>query len=153
MKKITLSIIIIIFSLAFTVYGEENSGSGDSDGLKSCPDTVVIPEANFSVSAVKSVITVTVTLSCGTDGSEIWYTLDGTIPIKDGIGSFKFSADPIILTADTTIKAIAVMDGMDDSAVFTVSYTIPKRDPKIKNDSQQDKKRDSGIPTIIFIPF
>lgn len=63
-----------------------------------------------------------ITISCATDGAVIYYTLDGSTPTTasqrytDGI---KMNADKL------TVKAFAVMDGMQDSKVAEASYTTP----------------------------
>ena len=49
----------------------------------------------------------TVTISCATDGAEIYYTLDGSIPTET---SEKYT-EPLELTNTTTVKAIAIKDG------------------------------------------
>ena len=69
-----------------------------------------------------------VTLSTTTDGAEIWYTTNGTTPVKGGSGSTKYAA-PIAITAAVSIKAIAVKDGMNDSTVLEAAYTIQAENP------------------------
>jgi len=61
-----------------------------------------------------------VAISCDTEGATIHYTTDGTTPTAtsptyDGA---------INVSETTTIKAIAVKDGMTDSAVASATYTI-----------------------------
>lgn len=69
----------------------------------------------------------TVTLSSFTDGADIYYTTDGSKPSKTNGTRY---VTPISVTGTegqsvvTTIKAIAVMDGMQDSEVQTFIYTI-----------------------------
>ena len=63
---------------------------------------------------------VSVTLSCNTGGAAIYYTLDGGNPASDGI----LYTTAITISATTTIKAIAVKAGMNNSAMLTVEYTI-----------------------------
>jgi len=84
--------------------------------------TVATPTATPPASEVAS--GTTVSLNCQTTDAEIWYTTDGvTVPAKNGAGSTKYTA-PIAITAATTIKAIAVKDGMNDSGIMEVAYTI-----------------------------
>ena len=61
-----------------------------------------------------------VSLACGTEGATIYYTIDGTNP---SAASLVYSA-PIVVNETLTINAIAVKEGMDDSAVATASYTV-----------------------------
>lgn len=53
------------------------------------------------------------------EGADIYYTLDGTNPTTS---SDKYEA-AIILTGTTTVKAMAVKEGMNDSPVATATYT------------------------------
>ncbi len=61
-----------------------------------------------------------VTISCATSGATIHYTTDGNTPTTSS--SVYSSAIPVSST--TTIKAIAVKDGMNNSQVATATYTI-----------------------------
>lgn len=61
----------------------------------------------------------TVTITCATEGAAIYYTTDGSTPTSAGTlynGEFT-------LTETTTVKAIAVKDGMGDSSVVSVTFT------------------------------
>ncbi|HEX2947314.1 MAG TPA: S-layer homology domain-containing protein [Clostridia bacterium] len=66
-----------------------------------------------------------VTLSTATGGAQIYYTLDGSAPT---VQSTQYSG-PITITKTTTIKAMAVKDGYENSATVTFSYTISNNDP------------------------
>lgn len=61
-----------------------------------------------------------VEINCATDGAEIYYTTDGSDPT---FGSTKYTG-AIGVSETTTIKAIAVKDGMTGSAVAEATYTI-----------------------------
>ena len=60
-----------------------------------------------------------VELACTTSGAAIHYTLDGSTPTS---GSATYSS-AIEVTATTTIKAIAVKDGLTNSDVASATYT------------------------------
>lgn len=60
-------------------------------------------------------------LSTITRGASIYYTTDGSDPTTE---STEYT-EPIIVGADTTIKAIAVKEGLDNSPISTFEYSIP----------------------------
>lgn len=62
-----------------------------------------------------------VTITSATDGADIYYTTDGTVPTT---ASTKYTT-AISITSDVTIKAIAVASGLRDSGVSTAEYTLP----------------------------
>ena len=80
--------------------------------------TVATPEFSVESGAVDSGTEVTIT--CGTEGANIYYTTDGTEPTAE---STEYT-DAISITEAVTLKAIAVKDGMNNSAVASASYTI-----------------------------
>ena len=61
-----------------------------------------------------------VTLSCGTPGAQIYYTLDGTAPTTN---SARFTG-PISLNRPTTIKALAAQTGFADSGISTAFFNM-----------------------------
>lgn len=60
-----------------------------------------------------------VELACTTEGAAIHYTLDGTAPTA----SSTLYENAIEISETTTIKAIAVKDGLDNSDVASATYT------------------------------
>ena len=73
-----------------------------------------------------------VTLTTATEGAKIFYTTDGSEPDLTS----KLYTGPILITAETVIKAIAVKAGMTNSDVATFNYTVeisgddePETDP------------------------
>ena len=80
--------------------------------------TVATPIFSIESGAVDSGTTVTIT--CSTEGAKIYYTTDGTEPTAS---STEYTG-AISVTTAVTVKAIAVKDGMNDSAVASASYTI-----------------------------
>ncbi len=61
-----------------------------------------------------------VTISTTTEDATIYYTIDGTEPTTESTAY----AEPITISEATTIKAIAVKEGMTNSTVATATYTI-----------------------------
>ena len=81
-------------------------------------ETVATPEFSVASGAVNS--GTTVTISCATEEAKIYYTTDDSDPTAE---STPYS-EAISVTEAVTLKAIAVKDGMNNSAVASVSYTI-----------------------------
>ena len=63
-----------------------------------------------------------VQLTCSTNGAVIHYTTDGTTP--DELSPIFDPDKPIIVTANVTVKAVAVAEGYDPSSVLTAAYTV-----------------------------
>ena len=91
-----------------------------------------------------------VALTSSTEGATIYYTTDGSEPTITG-GTTKQYTAPILVTGiegqsiTTTIKAIAVKNGMQDSSVETFTYTI-------KQDSQTPDVPVVTAPSITTQP-
>ena len=62
----------------------------------------------------------TVSLSCETEGAEIFYTLDGTCPCEHGI----LYTGPIAITDDMTLRIMATGINGDDSEIREYHYSI-----------------------------
>ena len=80
--------------------------------------TVATPEFSVASGAVNSGTKVTIT--CSTVGAKIYYTTDDSDPTAE---STPYS-EAISVTEAVTVKAIAIKEGMNNSAVASVSYTI-----------------------------
>jgi hypothetical protein len=65
--------------------------------------------------------TLKVTIETTTEGADIYYTLDGTVPSAENGELYE---GEIEITETTTVKAIAVKDGCNDSEVVTKTYTM-----------------------------
>lgn len=83
-----------------------------------------------------------VTITCGTDGADIYYTTDGSTPTTS---STKYTAS-FDITSNCTVKAIAVKSGWTNSEVASkaVTYTAPASSDVtfyVKNDGNWDALR------------
>ena len=82
-----------------------------------------------SISPVSEIFVneVTVAISCSTNGVSVYYTLDGSTPTTS---STKYS-NSFKVTSTTTIKAIAVGDGIASSGISSITYTkaVPVENP------------------------
>ncbi|RIX60563.1 protein GluA [Paenibacillus nanensis] len=81
--------------------------------------TASLPKASLKAGAYSGARTVT--LSTATDGADIYYTLDGSLPSEDN--GTKYSG-PITMNGLTVIRAVAVKDGMLDSFIAPFTYRI-----------------------------
>ena len=88
--------------------------------IDSTKETVAMPTASPAGGSFVAAGT-TVTLHTATVGAEIWYTINGSTPAKDGTGSFKYT-DSFAITPPVTVKATAFKYGMNDSAMLEAEY-------------------------------
>lgn len=72
----------------------------------------------------------TVTITTATEGAAIYYSTDGTEPTADNLKELTMYVAPISITRAVTIKAIAVSDKLDESAVQSATYTVRKPEPQ-----------------------
>lgn len=68
-----------------------------------------------------------ITITCGTEGASIYYTLDGTEPTT----SSTLYEGAFTLAEECTVKAIAVAEGMEQSAVVEAAFTFLSDDIKV----------------------
>ena len=90
--------------------GSEQGGSGSGQQTQTVAAPTFTGETQFTESTQ-------VTMS-GPDGASIFYTVDGSTPTDQ---SLEYE-EPITLSATTTVKAIAIKDGVS-SSVTTRTYT------------------------------
>ena len=80
-------------------------------------EVVATPSFNPAAGEVSS--GTVVTISTATNGATIYYTTDGTTPSTSST-----QGTSVTITATTTIKAIAVKDGMANSEIATATYSV-----------------------------
>lgn len=80
----------------------------------------------FSIPSGEIDMGTTVTITSSTQGAVIYYSTDGTEPSSDNLKELTMYVAPIAITRAVTIKAIAVSDKLDDSAVQSATYTVKK---------------------------
>lgn len=66
-----------------------------------------------------------VTITCATEGADIHYTIDGTEPTADSA----LYTEPVVISENATLKAIAIKEGLEASSVATAEYTIFTYEP------------------------
>lgn len=110
--------------------------TASSSGKYAALDNIAITtEAGASTKVATPTITGTtpfasntnVTISCGTAGATIYYTTNGDTPTTS---STEYSA-PFNVSATTTVKAIAVKDGMTNSNVAEETFTLDNTKPTV----------------------
>ncbi|MBQ2124586.1 MAG: chitobiase/beta-hexosaminidase C-terminal domain-containing protein, partial [Spirochaetales bacterium] len=81
----------------------------------STPNPKILPENMFFIDSLEITIK-------SEAGSTVYYTVDGNEPTAE---STKYT-QPFTINADTVVKAFAVMEGLEPSAVATKEYKIAK---------------------------
>ena len=84
------------------------------------PPTPVVATPTFTPEAGTYYEEQTVSIVCTTEDATIHYTLDGSDPTEE---SPVYDA-PLTISETTTIKAIAMKEGYDDSTIAEATYTI-----------------------------
>ena len=79
-----------------------------------------VAKPTFSPAAGRYSEAQTVTISCATEGTTIYYTTDGTTPTA----SSTTYTQPILVEETTTLKAIAINADNEESPVATAKYVI-----------------------------
>jgi|GEM_PF-3146397 len=74
-----------------------------------------------------------VAILCETPDAEIWFTLDGSDPVRDAANSTRYIA-PIEIDSAVTIRARAFKDGSQPSEITEATFTISDR-PTISSDT------------------
>ena len=91
-----------------------------SDVASATYDYRVVAKPQFSVADLSELYYgETVSITCATDGADIYYTVDGTTPTSS---STKYTA-PVAITDLVEINAIAIK-GSDESSVATATYAV-----------------------------
>ena len=93
---------------------QNENGGGSNSGNSGSSETVAAPTISGNTSFAES----TQVIMSGPDGAEIRYTTDGSVPTAE---STLYSA-PFSLTATTTVKAIAIKNGVS-SEVTAKTFT------------------------------
>lgn len=92
--------------------------ASDDVGSFTTQGQVATPAANPSEGTYT--IPQTVTLTCATEGASIYYTTNGDVP--SSASGLKYTV-PFSMPNGQTLKAIAIKDGMVDSAILSAQYT------------------------------
>lgn len=103
------------------IYLHEVARSGDFRDLNNVP-IVATPEVTVEGT--------TVTASCATEGAEIWYTTDGSMPHVNGT---KYTG-PITVTEATTFRFVGIKNGMINSLEAVVGADFSLEAPEIEYD-------------------
>ena len=93
--------------------GSNGSGTGGTSGTSGTSDAVAAPVISGTTPFAEST---SATITCSTAGASIYYTVDGSTPTS---ASTAYSG-AIALTDTTTVKAVAVKDGVSSSVTTKV---------------------------------
>ncbi len=109
------------------------SGNANS-ATASAAYTVQQPAATPAITPAAGTYTtpVSITITDGSSGASIYYTIDGTTP-SPGAGTTKQYTASFSLAASATVKAIASGGGFATSAVASITYTVQSSAPKTVN--------------------
>ncbi len=110
----------VSFSASAQVRFDEITVSAGTTYYSTTPECNKCALPTFSPDPGTYTSTQSVTISCSTPGAAIHYTTNGSDPT----GSSPTYSSPISVSSTTTIKAIAIKAGLDNSAIASATYTI-----------------------------
>jgi predicted extracellular nuclease len=111
------SIVMILFTMFFFGCSQASSGNSGSEGK--VLQTITVAELKFNIEAGSFLYPQSVTITSSTQGSVIRYTLDGSDPTST---SGYIYTNPLDISNNLTIKAIAYKTGFADSSVHSADY-------------------------------
>ena len=125
-----------------SITGSALTGSTDPESKVVTP---VISPATKTVNE-KSV---SVTITCATEGATIYYTTDGTDPtVNDGNAYNAEAGLSVTVDTSTVVKAFAVKEGMTDSDIATATYTYET--PAVKAAEKMATAPADGDTIIVY---
>ena len=113
--SITVSVSTTIKAIAYV--GEDYSSVTTAAYVIELP-TVATPTFNLATGTYAG--TQEVTITCATEDATIYYTLDGEDPTTES----NVYSTPLTISETTTVKAMAVKDNYNNSAIAEATYTI-----------------------------
>ena len=122
------------FTTTTTIYARAEKNGVSSTAVSATytiADLPIVATPTFDPDGGDFENSVEVTLNCTTEDAVIYYTTDGSAPtVAEGI---LYNNNPFTLTETTTVKAMAVKDGMTDSNIAEATFTklIPVATPTI----------------------
>jgi hypothetical protein len=125
--------ILVVLSVAFISFGcGSSSGGGKGPGIPS----IQVAEPAVDRPAGYFVDPIDVTISPGTTGifgDAVELTTDGSVPSCGGGTAYASTTVTISAVAGTvtTVKAVACMDGYDDSDILVATYTVMTPDSRV----------------------
>ncbi|MBI9103947.1 MAG: chitobiase/beta-hexosaminidase C-terminal domain-containing protein [Spirochaetales bacterium] len=75
-----------------------------------------------------------INLFCGTEGANIYYTIDNTAPDAQ-TGTLYQEGTPILVVKSSLLQAVAVKEEWADSPLLTLNYTLRCADPVLDTDA------------------
>ena len=108
-----------IYIKSITITYTPNSGGGGGTPDVPVVETVATPVITAESTTFNEGESLFVTIETETEGAEIYYTLDGSDPVENG----DLYEGEIELTETTTVKAVAMLDGWNNSEVVEATFT------------------------------
>ena len=106
-------------SLIVSIGGNYTGNTTDYEEYYSGTNFKIWTQENKCAAPVITISGGTVSISCGTSGSSVYYTIDGSNPTSS---SAKYTTS-FTVNVGTTVKAIAIADGLNNSSVASMTYS------------------------------
>lgn len=129
-RSVTVLVLMVLI-IAFISLGCGSSGGG-RPAVPSPSNQVAEPAVDRPAGYFVDPIDVTLSPgTAGTFGDTIVYTTDNTDP--SCVSGTAYASTTVTISADTTVKAIACMDGYDDSDILVATYIEMLADTRVNS--------------------
>ena len=131
--KLSTLIIGVVMAICFA--------SCNTDTQTEYVDKTYATAVTFTVTETATTGILSVTMATATQGADIYYTTDGSEPTAQ---STNYTA-AVLVSKDTTFKAIAIKEGIENSPVSTATISIKEKTVEVEVEKKVEVEKEVEV--------
>ncbi len=140
MKQL-FKLFILIFGISLVV----SFISCKTDVKTEYVDKIYVAAVSFTVEATNMQDTLSVTMLTATEDAEIYFTTNGSTPTAEAT---KYT-EAVLVSTDTTFKAVATKDGIENSPVSTAVISIKRKTVEVEVEKTVEVEKCVEVPVEV----